>query len=133
MHKAASSGQNERVKTLLESGEDVDQRDQVLVFSSSLNSSVKLIFFSHMVCVSSIAYEQAIASVFAVGSRVSSQRENRPFAGGHSRVKKAVLRCQRHIGACEAKNACHHWVKLDRPGEVVHCAVKNSDDDFRIG
>ena len=55
MHKAASSGQNETVKMLLESGEDVDQRDQVLVFSSSFNSPIKLIFFSHLVCVSSTA------------------------------------------------------------------------------
>ena len=53
---------------LLESGEDVDQRDQVLVFSSSFNSSVKLIFFSHTVCASSIAYKQAIVLVFAVVS-----------------------------------------------------------------
>ena len=34
LHKAAISGQYETVKMLLESGEDVDQRDQVLVFSS---------------------------------------------------------------------------------------------------
>ena len=33
LHKAAISGQYETVKILLESGEDVDQRDQVLVFS----------------------------------------------------------------------------------------------------
>ena len=30
LHKAAISGQYETVKMLLESGEDVDQRDQVL-------------------------------------------------------------------------------------------------------
>ena len=37
LHKAAISGQYETVKMLLESGEDVDQRDQVLVFSSLCN------------------------------------------------------------------------------------------------
>ena len=37
LHKAATSGQYETVKMLLESGEDVDQRDQVLVFSSLCN------------------------------------------------------------------------------------------------
>ena len=94
---------------LLESGEDVDQRDQVLVFSSSFNPSVKLIFFSHTVCASSIAYKQAIVLVFAVVLEgVSSQRENRPFAGGQSRVKKTVSRYQKHIGARQANNSCHH-------------------------
>ena len=34
LHKAAASGQYEMVKMLLESGEDVDQRDQVQVFPS---------------------------------------------------------------------------------------------------
>ena len=34
LHKAAISGQYETVKMLLESGEDVDQRDQVLVLST---------------------------------------------------------------------------------------------------
>ena len=33
LHKAAISGLYETIKMLLESGEDVDQRDQVLVFS----------------------------------------------------------------------------------------------------
>ena len=37
LHKAAISGQYETVKMLLESGEDVDQRDQVLVSSSLCN------------------------------------------------------------------------------------------------
>ena len=37
LHKAAISGQYETVKILLESGEDVDQRDQVL-FQSFLLS-----------------------------------------------------------------------------------------------
>ena len=37
LHNAAISGQYETVKMLLESGEDVDQRDQVLVFSSLCN------------------------------------------------------------------------------------------------
>ena len=32
LHKAAISGQYETVKMLLESGDDVDQRDKVLVF-----------------------------------------------------------------------------------------------------
>ena len=32
LHKAAISGQYKTVKMLLEGGEDVDQRDQVLVF-----------------------------------------------------------------------------------------------------
>ena len=34
LHKAAISGQCETVKMLLESGENVDQRDKVLVFLS---------------------------------------------------------------------------------------------------
>ena len=33
LHKAAISGQYETVKKLLKSGENVDQRDQVLVIS----------------------------------------------------------------------------------------------------
>ena len=37
LHKAAVSGEYKTVKTLLQSGEDVDQRDQVLVFSSLYN------------------------------------------------------------------------------------------------
>ena len=37
LHKAAISGQYETVKMLLESGEDVDQRDQVLFQSFFLN------------------------------------------------------------------------------------------------
>ena len=39
LHKAAISGQYEMVKMLLESGEDVDQRDQVLVFPSLCKSN----------------------------------------------------------------------------------------------
>ena len=39
LHKAAISGQYEMVKMLLESGEDVDQRDQVLVFPSLYKSN----------------------------------------------------------------------------------------------
>ena len=39
LHKAAVSGQYEMVKMLLESGEDVDQRDQVLVFLSLCKSN----------------------------------------------------------------------------------------------
>ena len=41
LHKAAVSGEYKTVKMLLESGEDVDQRDQVLVFSSLCNFCVK--------------------------------------------------------------------------------------------
>ena len=41
LHKAAISGQYEMVKILVESGEDVDQRDQVLVYPSLFKSSVK--------------------------------------------------------------------------------------------
>ena len=37
LHKAAISGQYETVKMLLESGEDVDQRDQVLFQSFMLS------------------------------------------------------------------------------------------------
>ena len=37
LHKAAISGQYETVKMLLESGEDVDQRDQVVSFFSLCN------------------------------------------------------------------------------------------------
>ena len=37
LHKAAVSGECKTVKMLLESGEDVDQRDQVLVSSSLCN------------------------------------------------------------------------------------------------
>ena len=39
LHKAAISGQYETVKMLLESGEDVDQRDQVLFQSFLLSGS----------------------------------------------------------------------------------------------
>ena len=38
LHKAAVSGQYELVKMLLESGEDVDQRDQVLVSANLCKS-----------------------------------------------------------------------------------------------
>ena len=37
LHKAAISGQYEMVKMLLESGGDVDKKDQVLVMSSLCN------------------------------------------------------------------------------------------------
>ena len=40
LHKAAISGQYETVKMLLESGEDVDQRDQVL-FQSFLLAGLR--------------------------------------------------------------------------------------------
>ena len=40
LHKAAISGQYETVKMLLESGEDVDQRDQVL-FQSFLLPGIR--------------------------------------------------------------------------------------------
>ena len=39
LHKAAVGGQYEMVKMLLESGEDVDQRDQVQVFPSLCKSN----------------------------------------------------------------------------------------------
>ena len=97
---------------LLESGEDVDQRDQVLVFSSSFNSSVKLIFFSHTVCASSMAYKQAIVLVFAVVlGGVSSQRENRPFAGGQSRVKKPCQDTRDPLG--RVKQTTHAIIRLN--------------------
>ena len=41
LHKASISGQYQTVKMLLQNGEDVDQRDQVLVFSCLYNFSVK--------------------------------------------------------------------------------------------
>ena len=41
LHKAAISGEYEMVKRLVECGEDVDQRDQVLVFSSLCNFCAK--------------------------------------------------------------------------------------------
>ena len=96
------------VKILVESGEDVDQRDQVLVYPSLFKSSVKPdlprsvyqrtpVFFSHLGCANATAYEQALALVFAVVSRgISCQWENRPFAGGQSPVERAVSRRQKH-------------------------------------
>ena len=47
-----------------------------------------------------MAYEQAIVLVFAVVSGgVSSQQENRPFAGGQSRVKKNRVKMpETHLG-----------------------------------
>ena len=41
LHKAAISGQYETVKMLLESGEDVDQRDQVLFQSFMLSGRLE--------------------------------------------------------------------------------------------
>ena len=41
LHKAAISGQYETVKMLLESGEDVDQRDQVLFQSFLLSGRLE--------------------------------------------------------------------------------------------
>ena len=41
LHKAAISGQYEMVKMLLESGEDVDQRDQVLFQSFLLSGRLE--------------------------------------------------------------------------------------------
>ena len=40
LHRAAESGQHETVKELLESSEDVDQSDEVLVFFSLSKSNV---------------------------------------------------------------------------------------------
>ena len=41
LHKAAIRGEYKMVKILVECGEDVDQRDQVLVFSSLCNFCAK--------------------------------------------------------------------------------------------
>ena len=40
LHRASVSGQHETVKELLESGQDVDQSDEVLVFFSLCKSNV---------------------------------------------------------------------------------------------
>ena len=58
LHKAAVRGQYEMVKLLLESGEDVDQRDQVYVFPSLCESNAYGLLHSFRTLVD---YERSLA------------------------------------------------------------------------